>query len=192
MTTLTHRFASAGAMTACTLLALLPGAGNAQDTGATAPSTTVGTRIDDAVIGTNVRTALMSIEGIKNLDIKIKTHKGVVMLSGFADSQDQIDRAIVAAVGVHGVKNVVSLLNLKDSTQALDNKIDDSVLTSRVWSALRADQMTKSLNVVVTTKKGEVQLSGYVDDAGQLSRATYVASSVNGVSRVINDIIIKK
>jgi hyperosmotically inducible protein len=114
------------------------------------------------------------------------------MLSGFADSQDQIDRAIAAAVGVHGVKNVVSLLNLKDSTQALDNKIDDSVLTSRVWSALRADQMTKSLNVVVTTKKGEVQLSGYVDDAGQLSRATYVASSVNGVSRVINDIIIKK
>jgi osmotically-inducible protein OsmY len=44
----------------------------------------------------------------------------------------------------------------------------------------------------VSTNKGVVQLSGFVDSAGDQARATAVARSVEGVQSVVNDTSIKK
>ena len=66
----------------------------------------MGTEVDDSVITTRVRTALLSNDDVRSLDIKVKTHKGEVMLSGFADNQTQIDRSIAVAKGIDGVGNV--------------------------------------------------------------------------------------
>ena len=144
------------------------------------------------MITTKVRTALMSNDEIKSLDIKVKTHKGEVMLSGFADNQSQIDRSIAVAKGVEGVKNVDNTLSLKEGKQTVGNKIDDSVITTQVKSAMLADPEMKSLDVSVTTRKGEVQLSGFVDNAVQLTHAVDVAKGVEGVSSVVNHMSIKK
>lgn len=189
MTTLPNRFACAAAVAALSLIA--PLSGNAQDT-SPPPSTTIGTEVDDSVITTKVKAALMSDEDIKSLDIKVKTRKGEVMLSGFADNQAQIDRSVAVAAGVEGVTNVDNQLSLKEGKQTIGNKIDDSVITTRVKAALLADPVMKSLDVSVTTRKGEVQLSGFVDNEVQLTHAVDVAKSVEGVSSVANHMSIKK
>jgi len=191
MATLPNRFAGVGVIAACALLVFLPGCDSAQK-GGTAPSTTIGTEVDDSVITTKVRSALMSNEDIKSLDIKVKTHKGEVMLSGFADNQAQIDRSVAVAKGIEGVTNVDNKLSLKEGKQTVGNKIDDSVITTQVKSALLADSAMKSLEVSVTTRKGVVELSGFVDNANQSTHAVDVAKGVEGVSSVVDHMSIKK
>jgi osmotically-inducible protein OsmY len=69
--------------------------------------------------------------------------------------------------------------------------IDDSVITAKVKSALIADPVTKAHEINVETFKGEVQLSGFVDDAQSRSRATEVARDVQGVKSVKNSLQIR-
>jgi hypothetical protein len=68
--------------------------------------------------------------------------------------------------------------------------IDDTALTAHVKSALGSDAY-KYPDVKVTTFKGAVQLSGFVNDNAQKDRAETVAKGVQGVREVINNISVK-
>lgn len=70
-------------------------------------------------------------------------------------------------------------------------EIDDSVVTARVKSALLADPDIKSFDFKVETRKGEVQLSGFVDNQAQLDRATEVTRAVVGVKSILNNVNLK-
>jgi hyperosmotically inducible protein len=70
--------------------------------------------------------------------------------------------------------------------------IDDSATTSRVKSALNNDTMYKYPDVIVTTFKGTVQLSGFVDNRDERSHATDLAKNVAGVKDVENNISLKQ
>lgn len=76
-------------------------------------ATTIGDKIDDAVITTKVKAALLADESIKSFDIAAVTRDGEVQLSGFVDNQTQIDRAATVARSVEGVKNVINELSIK-------------------------------------------------------------------------------
>jgi osmotically-inducible protein OsmY len=65
-----------------------------------------GKYIDDKVITAKVKAALVEEPGVKALQIKVETYKGVVQLSGFVDNPKQIRRAGEIAMGVEGVKSV--------------------------------------------------------------------------------------
>jgi len=190
MATFLNRFRYAGVIAAIAAFAPLTVC-IAQDTNPTAQSTSLGTEVDDSIIATKVRTALLQNDEVKSLDIKVKILKGEVMLSGFVDNQAQIDRSIAVAKSIEGVKSVDNKLTLKNGKQTVGNKIDDSVITARVKSAMLADPTMKSLAVSVTTRKGEVQLSGFVDNADQLTKAVDVAKSIDGVSGVENHLSIR-
>lgn len=75
--------------------------------------TTVGEKIDDAVVTTKVKAALLGDSSIKSSDIGAVTRDGVVQLSGFVDNQTQIDRATEVTRGVEGVKNIVNEMSIK-------------------------------------------------------------------------------
>ncbi len=66
------------------------------------------------------------------------------------------------------------------------------MLTASVKSALIADPSVKAFDFKVQTRKGEVQLSGFADNAGQIQRATELARGVNGVKAVIDNMTLKK
>ena len=63
---------------------------------------------DDAATTTKVRTALLAEKDVKSFDISVKTFEGTVQLSGFVDSQWQIDKAVQVAAAVEGVQHVKS------------------------------------------------------------------------------------
>ncbi len=69
--------------------------------------------------------------------------------------------------------------------------IDDNAITARVKSALHGDSEYKYPDVKVTTFKGTVQLSGFVDTHDQKARAKDLAKNCAGVKDVENSITTK-
>jgi hyperosmotically inducible protein len=155
------------------------------------PQRSVGAAIDDSVITARVKTMLLSDTDIKGFDFKVDTRKGVVQLSGFVDNQIQADRAITLAQRVEGVQSVSNKVQLKNGPTTLGTKVDDGIVTTKVKSALIADPDVKGLQIGVVTRKGVVQLSGFVDSRNQADRAITVARGIEGVQSVDNDIRIK-
>ena len=172
-------------------LAGLALAGCDQNTPANA-QVSAGTHLDDAVITTKVKSTLLTDAQARGGDTSVETRKGQVMLSGFVDNQAQADREVQLAKGIEGVTGVDNKLMIKDGKSTAGNVLDDSVVTVKVKSALLADDSTRGTEFAVTTNKGVVQLSGYVDSADEQARATSVARSVEGVQSVVNDTSIKK
>jgi hyperosmotically inducible periplasmic protein len=155
-------------------------------------TTTVGNEIDDTVITTKVKAALLGNQDVKGFDIKVETRKGVVQLSGFVDSQLAIDRALAVARNVEGIKGVESDMSIKEGKLTVGNAVDDAVVTTRVKSALLADSQVKSFDIAVVTRKAVVQLSGFVDNQTQIDRAVDIATRTNDVKTVINELKVKK
>lgn len=89
--------------------ALLSAAGCAS----TATQEGTGEYIDDAVITTKVKAAIIDQPTLKVFEINVETFKGVVQLSGFVASQAAIDKASEVARFVRGVKSVKNDIRLK-------------------------------------------------------------------------------
>ncbi len=157
----------------------------------TAPIT-LGNQVDDTVITTSVRTALMADDLVKSSDLQVETRKGVVQLSGFVDSQQQIDQAVAIARNVSGVTDVENTVTLKTVPGTVGEKIDDTVVTTRVKSALLADDDIKSADISVLTFNGEVQLSGFVNNQGQIDKAARIAGATEGATGVKNGLMVKQ
>lgn len=69
--------------------------------------------VDDAWITAKVKTLLLKDEGVRGLDVKVQTHKGMVLLSGWVNDASQIPRAEEIARGVEGVRGVGNDLRVK-------------------------------------------------------------------------------
>lgn len=189
------RFYRGGASALCVASLVLLLSGLNQQAGAVdvpPPGISAGTQLDDAVVSTKVRSALLVNEEIKGFDIKVTTRKGEVMLSGFVDNQSLIDRSLAIVQGVEGVKSIDNKLMLKEGDQTIGNKLDDGVVTAKVKAALLRDAAVKSQDIAVLTRKGVVQLSGFVDSDDQIARATTITMAVEGVQKVSNQMSIKK
>ena len=169
------------------------GCKKAPETNSTPPATTtIGTEIDDSVVTTSVKSALLADPDVKSIDFKVETRKGEVQLSGFVDSQAQLDRATSIAKGITGVKSVQNKVSIKGSAASVGNVIDDGITTAKVKSALLGDDTVKSHDIAVVTRKGDVQLSGFVDNQKQIDRAVEIARGIDGVTNVSNEMSIKK
>jgi hyperosmotically inducible protein len=72
-----------------------------------------GEYIDDAVITTKVKAALIENPLTKAYQIGVETFKGVVQLSGFVATQAEASKAAELARGVNGVTSVKNDIRLK-------------------------------------------------------------------------------
>ncbi len=68
---------------------------------------------DDVGITAQVKAAIAAEGVLSYLSISVETFRGVVLLSGFIDSEHQKKRAIEVASGVPGVREVKALLVVK-------------------------------------------------------------------------------
>jgi hyperosmotically inducible periplasmic protein len=81
--------------------------------GASGRSSSAGSAIDDSIITTKVKTALLADADVKGSDINVETRQGEVMLSGFVNSKTQVARAVKLAGAVEGVKKVTDKTAVK-------------------------------------------------------------------------------
>jgi hyperosmotically inducible protein len=156
------------------------------------PVTTVGTEIDDSVVTARVKSALLGDPDVKSFDINIETRKGQVQLSGFVDNQAQVERAITLTRELPGVKGIENHVALKGAATTVGGKVDDGIVTTRVKTAFLADENVKGSDIAVVTRNGKVQLSGFVDNQGQIDRAIEVTRGIEGVGSVSDEMSVKK
>lgn len=79
----------------------------------TATKSGTGEYIDDTVITTKVKAAIVNEETLKSAEINVETFKGVVQLSGFVNSEADIAKAAQVAREVKGVTSVKNDMRLK-------------------------------------------------------------------------------
>ncbi len=165
---------------------------------------TVETAIDDATITGSVKSKLLADERTKGFDINVDTARGVVTLTGGADSQMSKNTAgslAASATGVVRVKNNITVAAAGserredantatasgDVREAMDESgdgIDDGWITAKVKSQLLADPGTKGLNIMVDTHANVVHLSGMAATAASRELAISIARNTKGVRGV--------
>ncbi|NVN92207.1 MAG: BON domain-containing protein [Desulfuromonadales bacterium] len=79
----------------------------------------------------------------------------------------------------------------KPKQESTGQLVDDSVVLTKVKSAIYEEPTLKTLQINVNTAKGVVQLSGFVDSAQSVAKAGEVAGKVGGVVSVKNDLVVK-
>jgi hyperosmotically inducible protein len=72
-----------------------------------------GEYVDDSVITTKVKAAILGEPGLKVSEVNVETFKGVVQLSGFVSSREDIRSAVKVASAVNGVKSVKNDMQVK-------------------------------------------------------------------------------
>ena len=72
-----------------------------------------GQYVDDSVITTKVKAAILNEPGLKVSEINVETFKGVVQLSGFVSSSADINTATKVAHAVAGVTSVKNDMHVK-------------------------------------------------------------------------------
>jgi len=77
------------------------------------------------------------------------------------------------------------------TTESTGEGVDDTAITAKVKAALFNDDLVKSHEISVTTFKGTVQLSGFVDNSDQKAAAEKDAKAVPGVKDVTDNISVK-
>ncbi|AYP22078.1 molecular chaperone OsmY [Pantoea agglomerans] len=148
--------------------------------------------MDDSGITAKAKAALVDDDAIKSTDISVKTHSGVVTLSGFVTSQDQAEKAVAVVQKIEGVKSVSDKLHVRDSkASSMKGYAGDTATTSEIKAKLLADDIVPSRNVKVETTDGVVQLSGQVANQAQSDRAESIAKAIEGVKSVKNDLTVK-
>ena len=75
---------------------------------------------------------------------------------------------------------------------AVNTAISDSDVTTKVKTALQSDEMAKSFDIAVVTTKGDVRLTGVVDNQAQLDHIDKLVRSVEGVHSMHDELTIKK
>jgi len=72
-----------------------------------------GEYIDDTVITTKVKAAILDEPSLKSAEINVETFKGIVQLSGFVNSRADINKAVEVTRRVSGVTSVKNSMRLK-------------------------------------------------------------------------------
>jgi osmotically-inducible protein OsmY len=102
-----NQFTRASVLFAAFALATLAGCAS------TYKQESTGQYVDDTAITAKVKTAIFNEPMLKSAEINVETFKGRVQLSGFVTSQSNIDRAVIVAQGVKGVRSVGNDMKLK-------------------------------------------------------------------------------
>lgn len=79
----------------------------------TAKQESTGQYMDDTAITAKVKAAIFNEPTLKSAEINVETFKGRVQLSGFVNSQGDINKAVAVTQAVTGVTSVKNDMRLK-------------------------------------------------------------------------------
>ncbi|MBU4526305.1 MAG: BON domain-containing protein [Desulfomicrobium sp.] len=152
----------------------------------------------DAWVLDNVVATLLFHRSVSPTTTQVNVKDGVVTLKGKASSQAQKELTTEYAMDVEGVKEVKNEMTVEGAQEQADDKkqtisetIDDASITTQVKMTLLYHRSTSALNTKVETMDGVVTLTGEAQNAAEATLATKLASDVNGVKEVKNQMSVK-
>ena len=144
----------------------------------------VGRHLDDVDLSTRIEARLIAERDMPSRWINVEVIDGVVTLTGYLPTQNQIDRAVAICRSFGGVKSVDSQIMLGEPK--ISNMISDSWITAQVKAKLVRDPIVTGLSIHVETVDGRVYLMGIIKQSNQRQRAVMLTRSVDGVTDVVD------
>ena len=78
------------------------------------------------------------------------------------------------------------------ANSAIDANVSDIEVTEHVKTALHQNEALKGTDITVVTLKGDVRLTGAVDNQAQKDEALKVARAADGIHAIHDELTIKK
>ena len=145
----------------------------------------LGMALDDATSSSEIKTKLIRADRKRFSEVDVEVANGLVLLSGRVNSeQDKIYAEQVAWTSSR-VLDVANELKIQGPSSFMEG-LSDSVITSRVRSALVNSKTVRSVNFNIETYDGVVYLMGIARSQGELEQAAEKASIVPGVKEVVS------
>jgi osmotically-inducible protein OsmY len=149
----------------------------------------------DTWIGLKVKSALLFHRNVSATGTTVYTKNGIVTLQGEVSSMAQKELTTEYAKDVDNVKSVKNELTIAKTPATPDatigDKIDDASITAQVKSSLLSHHSTSALKTSVSTTDGVVTLSGIAKNDAEKSLVTKLATDINGVTSVINNMTVE-
>ena len=143
---------------------------------------TGGTQIEDQSIELKSGGRLREAIGEKG-HINVTSYNRIVLLSGEVPSDADKAAAEKAVAGIEGVTNVVNELEV-GANSTISTRSSDTVITTRVKSALIDAKDVQSSAIKVVTDRGNVYLMGRVTER-EATRAAEIARAQPSVLKVV-------
>jgi len=148
----------------------------------------------DTWISMKVKTALLFHRNVSASGTSVNVKNGVVILTGEASSLAQKELTTEYAKDIDHVKTVVNDMTIATAPAAPEpttgEKIDDASITAQVKSSLLSHHSTSAVHTTVSTTDGIVTVSGIAKNEAEKSLVTKLATDINGVNSVINNMTI--
>ena len=148
----------------------------------------------DAWITTKVKTALLFHRNVNATGTTVYTKDGIVTLQGEASSLAQKELTTEYAKDIDNVKSVNNEMTIAKTpataVETTGDKIDDASITAQVKSSLMSHSSTSAIHTTVSTTDGVVTLTGIAKNDAEKSLVTKLATDINGVTSVINNMTI--
>jgi len=148
----------------------------------------------DTWIGVKVKSALLFHRNVSATGTTVNVTNGIVTLTGQASSVAEKELTTEYAKDVDNVKavrNQMTIASIPASQDAtIGDKIDDASITAEVKSSLLSHHSTSAMHTTVSTTDGVVTLSGIAKNDAEKSLVTKLATDINGVTSVINNMTI--
>jgi osmotically-inducible protein OsmY len=149
----------------------------------------------DTWIGWKVKSALLFHRNVSATGTDVDVKDGIVTLTGEASSLAQKELTTEYAKDVDNVKGVKNDMTIAQTPATPDasigEKIDDASITAEVKSSLLSHHSTSALRTTVSTTDGVVTLGGVAKNEAEKSLVTKLATDINGVTSVINNMTIE-
>lgn len=150
----------------------------------------------DEWIKIKIKTSLLFKRNVSGINTEVIVKDGIVTLKGEVDSQAQKDLAGEYVKDIDGVKEVNNEMTIASvpvkPKQTMGEKIDDASITAQVKIALLWHRSTSALKTGVVTNNGVVTISGTTSNEAGKDMVAKVASDVNGVTEVVNNMTIEE
>jgi hyperosmotically inducible protein len=148
----------------------------------------------DTWITMKVKTALLFHRNVSATGTTVYTKDGIVTLQGDASSMAEKELTTEYAKDIDNVKEVNNEMTIAQTPATPDatigDKIDDASITAEVKSSLMSHHSTSAMHTGVSTADGVVTLSGIAKNDAEKSLVTKLATDINGVNSVINNMTI--
>lgn len=143
----------------------------------------------DSRLQRDVQAELQWDPSLDHADIGVAVIDGVVTLSGCVKSFAEKLAAERAARRVAGVRAIAQELQVRF---AADPKTGDHEIAKRIVDVLRWNALVPQQGIDIKVEQGWVTLSGHVAWHYQSEEARRLASGINGVTGVSNNLIVTK
>lgn len=152
----------------------------------------VGEKLDDTVITTQVKMALLLHRSTSTFRTEVSTTNGIVVINGSVENSAEKELITKLVEDIQGVKSVENKMTIaKEKTSTVGEKLDDSVITAKVKMALVIHRSTGVLRTSVTTNDAVVTVSGKALNIAEKELVSKVIEDVDGVKSVINEMNIE-